>query len=103
MNVCTMPAGPESLSTHLLPSDVDEWRRATTKDIGSRALRAAKALRPTADTPDDAPSGTNRVHPWRETRGAVKRKEAEGGTSSGAGALRRKVLRTIIEDDDDEE
>jgi ribonuclease HI len=83
--------------------DVDEWRRATTKDIGSRALRAAKALRPTADTPDDAPSGTNRVHPWRETRGAVKRKEAEGGTSSGAGALRRKVLRTIIEDDDDEE
>jgi hypothetical protein len=82
--------------------DVDVWCHATTKDIGSRALRAAKALLPTADTPDDAPGGTTRVHPWRETRGAVKRKEAEGGTSSGGGVARRKALRTIIEDDDDD-
>ena len=44
MNVCTMPAGPESLSTHLLPLDAlqDCFLTAHTRAAGG----AGAAVRP---------------------------------------------------------
>jgi hypothetical protein len=78
--------------------DVEEWRHATAKNIGTRLLKLARGSRAQAGGAGDP----NRVHPLRETREALRRKrEGEELAAVFRRQRRRQPLSTIVEDDDD--
>jgi hypothetical protein len=75
----------------------EEWRHATRKEIGSRAMKEVRRIDAQASETQD----NTRVHPTRGTRGALSRKrEAEEEAAAEVRApRRRRPLRVIYEDD----